>query len=621
MSLSSSAPWLKYYGNVPHHLSYPQKTIYQMVKAAAERNPKLPAYEFMGKKTTFTQFMQKIDETAQAFLAMGIKKGDRVTICMPNCPQALHAFYGLNRIGAVSNMIHPLSAAGEIRFYLNFSHSKCILTLDQFYAKIAPIMPELDDPDCKLLLAKIEDELYPHLALGYALTAARKYPKPPKKGNYIWWSEFQRVGKKRDLPLPREFGKAEEGASILYSGGTTGTTKGILLSNMNFNALGLQTIAASGFSPIDGLKMLSVMPVFHGFGLGIGIHTALIGGACCILVPKFNVNTYAELLIKKQPNIIPGVPTLFEALLRAEKLENADLSCLKGVFSGGDSMSIELKKKVDDFLKAHNASVQVRQGYGLTEASPVVASNTISDYRLGSCGKIWAWAQPEMGGDYTFKDEEGNLGKNLRGQLLVKGRCVMKGYWNHTDASAKTMEGGYLNTGDVAHVDKDGYLFIHGRSSSMIVTYGGEKLHPEAIEDAVKLSPMISEAMVIGEKCKSVYVCVNVPEDLRKQHSPEELSKLLKAEVQARTADLTSYMKPKDVLLLPDFTVADGTMTATLKIRRHKIKELYRSEIEEFLQRNGEEIATKKDLKVPSSRIVESLGSGDVVIGIDTDIK
>ena len=143
MSLSSSAPWLKYYGNVPQHLSYPQKTIYQMVKAAAERNPKLPAYEFMGKKTTFTQFMQKIDETAQAFLAMGIKKGDRVTICMPNCPQALHAFYGLNRIGAVSNMIHPLSAAGEIKFYLNFSHSKCILTLDQFYAKIAPIMPEL----------------------------------------------------------------------------------------------------------------------------------------------------------------------------------------------------------------------------------------------------------------------------------------------------------------------------------------------------------------------------------------------------------------------------------------------------------------------------------------------
>ena len=459
MSLSSSAPWLKYYGNVPHHLSYPQKTIYQMVKAAAERNPKLPAYEFMGKKTTFTQFMQKIDETAQAFLAMGIKKGDRVTICMPNCPQALHAFYGLNRIGAVSNMIHPLSAAGEIRFYLNFSHSKCILTLDQFYAKIAPIMPELDDPDCKLLLAKIEDELYPHLALGYALTAARKYPKPPKKGNYIWWSEFQRVGKKRDLPLPREFGKAEEGASILYSGGTTGTTKGILLSNMNFNALGLQTIAASGFAPINGMKMLSVMPVFHGFGLGIGIHTALIGGACCILVPKFNVNTYAELLIKKQPNIIPGVPTLFEALLRAEKLENADLSCLKGVFSGGDSMSIELKKKVDDFLKAHNASVQVRQGYGLTEC--VTASClTPKDYnRVGSIGVPF----PDTYYKIVKPGTKQELDANLEGEICVSGPSVMLEYVDNPEETHNTLrrhEDGriWLHTGDLGKMDEDGFV-------------------------------------------------------------------------------------------------------------------------------------------------------------------
>ena len=212
MSLSSSAPWLKYYGNVPHHLSYPQKTIYQMVKAAAERNPKLPAYEFMGKRRPSRSLCRRSTRRRRRFSPWASKKGDRVTICMPNCPQALHAFYGLNRIGAVSNMIHPLSAAGEIRFYLNFSHSKCILTLDQFYAKIAPIMPELDNKECKLLLAKIEDELYPHLAVGYALTAGRKYPKPPKKGNYIWWSEFQRVGKKRDLPLPREFGKAEKRA-------------------------------------------------------------------------------------------------------------------------------------------------------------------------------------------------------------------------------------------------------------------------------------------------------------------------------------------------------------------------------------------------------------------------
>lgn len=197
----------------------------------------------------------------------------------------------------------------------------------------------------------------------------------------------------------------------------------------------------------------------------------------------------------------------------------------------------------------------------------------------------------------------------------------MQGYWNHTDASAKTMENGYLNTGDVGHVDKDGFLFIHGRNNNMIVTYGGEKLHPEAIEDAVKTSPLISEAIVIGEKCKSVYVCVNVPDDERKKHDLDELYKLLKAEVQKKTADLTSYMKPKDVLILPNFSVADGTLTATLKVRRYKIKEMYREEIEAFLQRNGEEIATKKDLVVPSSRIVESLDKGDVIVGVNNTLK
>ncbi len=500
MSLSSSAPWLNYYGDVPKHLSYPQKTIYQMVQAAAERNPKFYAYEFMNKKTTFTQFMKKIDDTARAFLAMGIGRGDRVTICMPNCPQALQAFYALNRIGAVSNMIHPLSAAGEIKFYLNFSHSKCILTLDQFYAKIAPIMPELDNPDCTLLLAKIEDELYPHLAIGYALTAARKYPTPPRGGNYIWWSAFQREGKKKNLPLPKSFGKAEDGASILYSGGTTGTTKGILLSNMNFNALGLQTIAASGFSPIDGMKMLSVMPVFHGFGLGIGIHTALIGGACCILVPRFNVDTYAELLIKKQPNIIPGVPTLFEALLRARKLENADLSCLKGVFSGGDSMSIELKKKVDDFLKAHNASVQVRQGYGLTEC--VTASClTPKDYnRVGSIGVPFPDTYYKIVKPGTTQE----LDANIEGEICVSGPSVMLCYVDNPDETASTLrrhEDGriWLHTGDLGEMDEDGFVYFSQRIKRMIIT-SGYNVYPGQLENIIDGHEKVLLSCVIGVK-------------------------------------------------------------------------------------------------------------------------
>ncbi len=500
MSISSSAPWLKYYGNTPQHLQYPQKTVFEMVKDAAEKFPKNTAYEFMGKKTSFAEFMRHIDDTARAYLALGIQKGDRVTICMPNCPQALNSFYALNRIGAVSNMIHPLSAAGEIKFYLNFSRSKAILTLDQFYGKVASIMPELESKNVKLIVAKVQDELLPHLALGYSLTSARKYPAPPKNGDYIWWSEFMRVGKKRNLPLPRELGKADDGASILYSGGTTGTTKGILLSNANFNALGLQTIAASGFSPIDGMKMLSVMPVFHGFGLGIGIHTALIGGATCILVPQFNVKTYANLLVKKQPNIIPGVPTLFEALLRAENLENADLSFLKGVFCGGDSLSIELKKKVDAFLEAHHANVQIRQGYGLTEC--VTASClTPKDYnRTGSIGVPFPDTYYKIVKPGTTEE----LDPNIEGEICISGPSVMVCYVDNEEETRNTLRRHgdgriWLHTGDLGKMDEDGFVYFSQRIKRMIIT-SGYNVYPGQLENVIDGHPKVLLSCVIGVK-------------------------------------------------------------------------------------------------------------------------
>ena len=500
MGISSSAPWLKYYDSTPAHLDYPKKTIYEMVRAAADKYPKNIAYEFMGKKTTFAEFMERIDRTAKAYLAMGIGKGDRVTICMPNCPQALDSFYALNRIGAVSNMIHPLSAASEIKFYLDFSKSKAILTLDQFYGKVAGILPELANKDTMLLVARIVDELPPVLAVGFALTKGRKIPPLPKKGNYVLWNEFMRVGRKRDLPLPKELGRFTDCASILYSGGTTGTTKGIMLSNLNFNACGLQTIAASGFAPINGMKMLSVMPVFHGFGLGIGIHTALIGGATCILVPQFNVKTYAELLIKKQPNIIPGVPTLFEALLRAENLENADLSCLKGVFCGGDSLSVELKKKVDAFLKEHNAEVQIRQGYGLTEC--VTASClTPKDYnRVGSIGVPF----PDTYFKIVKTGTTEEVDANVEGEICISGPSVMMCYMDNpeeTDHTLRRHADGrvWMHSGDLGKMDEDGFVYFSQRIKRMIVT-SGYNVYPGQLENVIDGHEKVLLSCVIGVK-------------------------------------------------------------------------------------------------------------------------
>ena len=497
MGLSSSAPWTAFYGSTPTNLDYPHKTMYEMVAAAAACYPKNTAYVFMGKQTSFESFLERIDAAARGLYHMGIRKGDKVTICMANTPQALDCFYALNRIGAIPNMIHPLSASKEIAFYLNFSKSRAILTLDQFYYKVEEILPELENP-CQILIAKITDELPFPLNLAYPLTkSARAVKKLPKSG-YTLWYDMVAAGKNTDLPA--HDGKWSDCGAILYSGGTTGTTKGIMLSNMNFNALGLQTIAASGFGSVAGMKMLSIMPVFHGFGLGIGIHTALIGGATCILVPQFSVNVYADTLLKQKPNLIPGVPTLFEALLRADKLQNADLSFLKGIFSGGDSLSPELKKKVDAFLKSHGCSQQIREGYGTTEC--VTASClTPRDYaRSGSIGVPFPDTYYKIVAPGTTEE----LPPNHEGEICLSGPTVMLGYMDNPEETSQTLRSHgdgriWLHTGDLGHTDQDGFIYFRQRIKRMIIT-SGYNVYPSQLENIIDGHEKVLLSCVIGVK-------------------------------------------------------------------------------------------------------------------------
>ena len=499
MGLSACAPWLKYYGSTPASLEYPRKTMYEMVADAARRKPDHTAYIFMGKKTSYPQFLKRIDAAARGLYNLGIREGDKVSICMANTPQALDCFYALNRLGAIPNMIHPLSAAQEIAFYLNFSKSKAILTLDQFYDKVASILPQLENPTT-ILVAKVAEELPAALSVLYPMTkTARAVKKLPKKG-YTLWYDMVKAGKNTVLPQMPEY--KDSCAAILYSGGTTGTTKGIMLSNMNFNALALQTIAASGFSmeEISDMKMLSVMPVFHGFGLGIGIHTPLIAGGTCILIPQFNVKVYAETLIRQKPNLIPGVPTLFEALLRAEKLEGADLSFLRGIFSGGDSLSPELKRKVDAFLKGHGCSEQIREGYGATEC--VTASClTPKDYaRHGSIGMPF----PDTFYKIVKPGTTDEVEANIEGEICVSGPTVMLGYMDNPEETHQALRRHYdgriwLHTGDLGHMDQDGFVYFRQRMKRMIIT-SGFNVYPSQLENIIDGYDKVLLSCVIGVK-------------------------------------------------------------------------------------------------------------------------
>ena len=493
MSLSSNAPWTAFYGNTPISLTYPEKTMYQLVQETAQQYPNNTAYVFMGKKTSYPAFLARIDAAARGLVAMGIGKGDRVTICMPNTPQALDCFYALNRIGAIPNMIHPLSAAKEIAFYLNFSKSKAILTLDQFYDKVDSIRAELENP-ITILVAKIGDELPFPLNLIYPHTKGGKHPLP--KTGYRLWYDMVEAGKGTNLPVCDTH--ADDCAAVLYSGGTTGTSKGIMLSNRNFNALGMQTIAASGYPSVAGMKMLSIMPVFHGFGLGVGIHTALIGGATCILVPQFSVKIYADILVKQKPNLIPGVPTLFEALLRAEGLEKADLSFLRGIFSGGDSLSPELKKKVDAFLKDHGCTEQIREGYGTTECVTASCLTPKDFARSGSIGVPFPDTFYKIVAVGTTEEVEAGT----EGEICISGPTVMLGYMDNPEETAQTLrchsDGRvWLHTGDLGYMDADGFVYFRQRIKRMLVT-NGYNVYPSQLENIIDGHEKVLLSCVIG---------------------------------------------------------------------------------------------------------------------------
>lgn len=493
MTTEVKTPWIKNLGGVPATLTYQQGTMYEAVETISERYPDYVAYDFMGSKTTYKNFIKEINECARALKAIGVQEGEAVTICMPNAPQTMVMFYAVNRVGAIANMVHPLSSEKEIEFTLRESGSAVCLTLDQMYGKFENIRQNV--PLRSLIITSVKDALSPIKKKGYYLMEGRKI-KVPKDAVIIWWNNFLKNGKtyKADYVVERS---GKDPAAILYSGGTTGTMKGILLSNLNFNALAAQIMATNKmFKPGD--KMLAVMPMFHGFGLGVSIHSMVANGGRCILIPRFTPESYAKLIKKHQPNFIAGVPTLYEALLRLPTLDKVNLSCLKGVFSGGDSLSVELKKRFDAFLKSHGAHIVVREGYGTTECVTASCLTPVHMEKEGSIGLPFP--------DTFYKivkvgtTEEVPYGEE--GEICLAGPTVMMEYINHPEETADTLkvhEDGltWLHTGDLGMMDDDGFVYFRQRIKRMIVT-SGYNVYPSQIENVLDAHEAVHMSCVIG---------------------------------------------------------------------------------------------------------------------------
>ncbi|MCL1816920.1 MAG: AMP-binding protein, partial [Clostridiales bacterium] len=502
LRMTVKAPWLAHYADVPHHLNYHEGKMFDLVNEAQEHYPDNIAYSFLGNHTTYKSFIEQTHLVAKAFYSAGIREGQRVTICLPNVPQLIQCFYALNLIGAVANMIHPLSSEGEIAFYLKDSESVAAVTLDAFYGKFAAARKEYDLP--KLIITSIGDALAPLKRFGYKLTEGRKIAPIPAQALIIRWADFLSLGQTyQGHYISNNQGQAE--AVILYSGGTTGISKGISLSSYNFNALAQQT-AAMGYVLKPEKSMLCVLPFFHGFGLGVCMHAMLFQACRCILIPRFNPATYADLLRKEQPNYIAGVPSLFEALLRNPDMDRVDLSCLLGVFSGGDSLSIELKKKVDIFLKKHHAGVEIREGYGMTESVTASCLTPYNTNREGSVGLPF----PDTYYKIVAVGTQREVPYGEEGEICVIGPTLMKGYVNHPEETAKTLQTHadgqvWLHTGDLGLMDAEGFVYFRQRLKRMIIT-SGYSVYPSQLENVIDAHEAVLLSCIIG-----------VPDPVKKQ--------------------------------------------------------------------------------------------------------
>ncbi len=493
--ITAKAPWKAHLGEVPFHLDYFEGTMFERVEYIAGQYPNQVAFDFMGKSTTYRQLIAEIERCARALKTIGVREGDKVTIAMPNCPQAIYLFYAVNLVGAVANMIHPLSAEKEIEFYLNESESVLAITLDQFYGKFEHIRQ--NTKVVNIVVASVKDALSRPIRAGYMLTEGRKIEKIPAEAPVLTWKDFMHLGKfcfYKSYRVPRQ---SDDPAVILYSGGTTGTTKGIVLTNKNFNALAQQITATNPmFRPGD--RMLAAMPLFHGFGLGVCIHSMLGNGGRCILIPRFTAKSYAKQIVKYKCNFIAGVPTLYEALLRLPSMEGADLSSLKGVFSGGDSLSVELKKKFDKFLYDHKSAVQVREGYGTTETVTACCLTPPHMHKEGSIGLPFP--------DTYIKIVEPGTDRELpygeEGEILLAGPTVMKEYMKHPDETAQTLRTHadgltWVYTGDLGTMDDEGFVFFRGRAKRMIIS-SGYNVYPAQIENILDAHEMVQMSCVIG---------------------------------------------------------------------------------------------------------------------------
>ena len=498
-------PWLKSYEpGVPHHIQYPDVPLHHLLDDAVRDFPEREAIIFQSRKITYRQLGEEVANTASGLAQRGLKKGERMAIMLPNCPQYVAAYYAILKIGGIVVNVSPMYVERELEFQLKDAGVQMILAMRDFYPRLEAVRKKV--PLKTIILMDLREK--------GGKETRKKSKTGIAKGVYDY-AELLEIG--RRMPPPSVKVDPDEVALLQYTGGTTGLSKGAMLTHRNLVADVLQCVSWNCDAVRGQERMFAVLPFFHVYGMTVAMNEAIELGATIIMLPRFNVDDALEAINLYQPTRFPGVPTMYMAIMNHPQVNKYNISSIRVCSSGSAPMPVEAQRRFEELTGA-----KVSEGYGLTEASPVTHANPFNGKRkIGSIGL----PRPDVDAKIVdLETGERDLPPGEVGELCIRGPQVMKGYWNRPEETRKTLRNGWLYTGDIGRMDEEGYFYIVDRKKDMIIC-SGYNVYPREIEEVLYQHPKIQEVCIVGVpdpyRGETVKAFVILKE--KEQATPEEI--------------------------------------------------------------------------------------------------
>lgn len=489
-------PWLKYYEpHVPEHIDYPHTTMPAVLEEMARKYPDHTALIFKDTKLTFREYNEAADRFAAALQGLGVRKGDRVAVHLPNVPQFPIAYYAILRIGGIVVPCNPIYTARELKYQLKDSGAEVCVTLSLMYPLIKQIRADTDLRH--VIVAQVKTYLPPLLRVLFTLLKEKKEGHRVDisgDANTTWFSDL--LAQAPAKPQPVEIGW-DDIAVLMYTGGTTGVSKGAQLTHKNILVNAYQ--CKVWLNPAEATEAsLTALPLYHSYAMTTCMNLSTLTAATMVLIPNpRDLEDVLKNITRHKPTQYPGVPAMYMAINNYPHLSKYDISSIKACISGAAALPVEVQQRFQELTGA-----RLVEGYGLSEASPVTHANPIfGENRVGTIGLPWPDTDVKI---VDVETGEKVLGVGEIGELCMRGPQVMSGYWNMPEETANSLRpdpaGGdpWLYTGDIAVMDEDGYFQIRDRKKDMILGAGGFNVYPREIEDVLYEHPKVMEAAAVG---------------------------------------------------------------------------------------------------------------------------